>query len=149
MARRLFSIAVLSFGLTLASTAFAEIANQTPEQLQKRSDLIVVGTVQEIQARRTTDELWDDQTGVVLFLVEKVDKGEKIAPGDQLKIAFWTKRWVGPKDANTPTYGSGHRLPKADPKAKVRVFVEIKEDGSYHALLPNGFNELSSTKASR
>ncbi|HEV7279920.1 MAG TPA: hypothetical protein VGN57_06860 [Pirellulaceae bacterium] len=133
----------LGLAVAFATAAFAEIASRTPEQLQKAADVIVVGTVQEIHAQRTMDELWDDQVGTVLFLVEKVEKGDKVGPGDQMKIDFWTKRWVGPKGANMPTYGSGHFLPKADPQAKVRAFVQIKEDGSYHAILPNGFNELS------
>ena len=131
-----------------ATTAFAEIANRSPEELRNDADIIVVGTVQEIHAQRTTDELWDDQVGKVLFLVEKLEKGRGVRPGDQLKIGFWTKHWVGPS-ADTPPYGSGHHVPKPDPKAKIRVFIEIKDDGSYEVLLPNGFEELSPTKAAK
>ena len=148
MNRRLRSRIVLTFCLAIAGAtgAFAAIPNRTPEQLQQDADVIVVGTVQEIRAQRTTDELWHDQTGTVLFLIEKVEKGDKVQLGDQMKIGFWTKRWVGPP-GQVPPHGNGHRLPKSDPKAKVRVFVQRKEDGSYEAILPNGFAELSPATA--
>lgn len=151
MNRNLLAGTVLSLCLAVASATalYAAIPNQTPEQLQKNADLIVVGTIQEIHARRTTDELWDDQVGTVLFLVEKVEKGEKVGPGDQLKIGFWTKNWVGPEGAQIPPHGSGHYVPKADPDAKVRVFVKIKDDGSYEAVLPNGFAPLSTKKPAK
>ena len=42
------------------------------------------------------------------------------------KIGFWTQHWVGPEGAQIPPHGSGHYVPKADPDAKVRVFVKIK-----------------------
>lgn len=148
---RLSTVTVLTLGLAVASATalLAAIPNQSPEQLQKNADLIAVGTVQEIDAEKTTDELWERQTGTVLFLVEKTEKGEKVAPGDQMKIGFWTQRWVGPKGVPVPTYGNGHDLPKPDPKAKVRVFVKIKEDGSYEALLPNGFAAIATAKPTK
>jgi hypothetical protein len=150
MNRNLLAGTVLSLGLAVvsASALFAAIPNQTPEQLQKNADLIVVGTVQEIHAQRTTDELWDRQTGTVLFLVEQVEKGDKIGPGDQMNIGFWTTDWVGP-EGQQPPHGNGHYLPKPDPKAKVRVFVQIKEGGSYEAALPNGFAPLAAKKPSK
>jgi hypothetical protein len=150
MNRRLRAGIVLSIGIAVASATalFAAIPNQTPEQLLKNADVIVVGTVQEIHAQRTTDELWDRQTGTVLFLVEQVEKGDKIGPGDQMNIGFWTTDWVGP-EGKQPPHGNGHYLPKPDPAAKVRVFVQIKEDGSYEALLPNGFVSLSAKKPTK
>ena len=146
MFRRLRCGALLSLGMAVVSATalFAAIPNRTPEQLQKDADVIVVGTVQEIHARRTTDELWDRQEGTVLFLVDKVEKekdGLKIEAGDQLNVGFWTMRWVGPRD-EVPPYGAGHHLPKPDPQAKVRVFVQIEDDGTYKAVLPNGFAPL-------
>lgn len=145
MNRNLRSGIVLSVGLAIAgaTAAFAAIPNRTPEQMQKDADLIVVGTVQEIDARRTTDELWNDQVGTVLFLVDKVEKGEKIGAGDQLKIGFWTKTWVGPEGASVPPHGAGHIVPKPSPDAKVRVYIDVKEDGTYEAILPNGFAPLT------
>lgn len=150
MNRRLRAGIVLSIGIAVASATalFAAIPNQTPEQLQKNADVIVVGTVQEIHAQRTTDELWDRQKGTVLFLVEQAEKGDKIGSGDQMNIGFWTTHWVGP-EGKQPTHGNGHYLPKPDPVAKVRVFVQVKEDGGYEALLPNGFVSLSAKKPTK
>lgn len=134
-----------------AAALFAAIPNRTPEQLQERSDVIVVGTVHEIHAQRTTDELWDNQKGTVLFHVEKVEKakeGQKIEAGDQLRIGFWTMRWVGPRE-DAPTYGAGHYLPKPDPTAKVRAYIGIKDDGTYEAILPNGLVPLNAEKPAK
>jgi hypothetical protein len=116
----------------------AEIAPQTPDELEKRATHIVVGTVRFIGTVEKRDKDWLRTGGVVEIKVNEVKKGKRIEAGDCVYPRFWQTAWIGKGDP--PPYGSGHHLPKVGDR--IRVFLK-ESDGGYDALLPNGFEVVA------
>jgi hypothetical protein len=118
----------------------AEIAPQTPDELEKKATHIVVGTVRFIGAAEKRDKEWLRTGGVVEIKVNEVKKGKRIEAGDCVYPRFWQTAWIGKGDP--PPYGSGHHLPKVGDS--VRVFLNAS-DGGYDVLLPNGIEVVTKT----
>jgi hypothetical protein len=138
---------ILSAGLfvaiLVAAAVRAEIAPQSPDELEKHSTHVVIGTVRFIGAVENRDKEWAKSGGVVEIKVSEVKKGKRIEVGDCVYPRFWTQGWIG--KGNPPPYGTGHHLPKLGDQ--VRVFLKAS-DGGYDALLPNGFEVVAKSEAS-
>src|SRR5436190_19132244 len=122
----------------LVATGHAEIEPQSPEQLKAQASHVALGEVKMIFTDAVKDAQWLKTAGVVEIQVSKLEKGEKVDPGDAIYARFWRQEWIGKGDP--PPFGSGHHLPKKGDK--VRVYLK-RNAGGYEARLLNGFEGMA------
>ena len=67
---------------SVQGTLRAEVPLMSKEELKDGATHIVVGVVQRIFSTTTERENWRDTTFVAEIAVEKVEKGDRIQPGD-------------------------------------------------------------------
>jgi hypothetical protein len=119
-----------------ASSAEAEIPNQTPENLFKAATHVVNGQVGRIYSSTETSGNFVFTHSVAAVSVESVDKGSGIADSPLIYVRFWHKRWIG--QGNPPPDHYGHRgVPKTGDE--VRVYLQAQADGGLDVARPNGF----------
>jgi hypothetical protein len=107
-----------------------------PQDLQRFSDLIVVGEVKELY---TTEQTYEDGTITTRYAigvrVERVEKGEGPKPGDLVFVRSFGTSFgydrVGDSGPGAPQVGS-----------HVKLFAR-RDDGGYAVLTPNGIEWLT------
>lgn len=121
-----------------------EKADLSPEALAKTATHIVVGKVEQIWTRVEDAGPWETTRYVAEVRVEKVEKGEGLAPGALVYARYWTRRWdgFGPQPADT----NGHRgLPSAGDRVRVYLAKDAYDgfgksaDGGFNVIGANGF----------
>jgi len=130
---------IFSFAFATAAgwndSAFAEIPNKSPAQLEELASHVFTGKVVRIYSTvdRSSPQ-WEFTYSIAELQIERVDQGEH--EGRLAYVRFWHKRYTGDGPPEPSHYG--HRgVPKAG--SQTRVYVMTEEDGGYEVLSPNGF----------
>lgn len=134
MARYCWLFLLLLSSLTIATSAYAEVGDRTPGQLQEMAASVITGTVQRIYETTETSDGFEVQRWVAEISVQSVEKGDETA--SLVYARYWSKRWVG--GGPPPTTGYGHRGVPSRGEA-VRVFLAKASDGGLDVVYPNGF----------
>lgn len=136
-ASRFTRLCVLVFLLTGRAEA-GKIPLQ-PEELQQKSDLIVVGNV--VSHFETEKDNRDGSQITYVYLrveVSDVEKGTVTSAGDQIEVACWviTK---APRKGNL--WDSGHAAIPAE-ESRVRLFLQKHGEHYFDVIYPNGIERL-------
>lgn len=123
--------------LAACTTAWAEVPNRTPEQLDERATIVVAGTLESIGGVRERSIAWDRRRWVHRLRVEEVLRGEGIAAGDLLEVHAWSSFYRLP--IMVPAYATGHRpLPLVG--ERTLLHATRRDDGRIAPVLPNGWS---------
>ena len=151
VARMTAQVLVASFLVTgvfcfLSSTTQAEVPPRKADELKADAKLIVTGKVRRVKRTRSSNREGVVKRNYAITVdVIEVEKGsvannkrQVIARG--FRVTKTPSGWAGP---------SGHyrgpnqtRLSVLKTGSKVRLFLTVKENGTYEILLPNGFEPL-------
>jgi hypothetical protein len=122
------------------SFGMAALAPQSEAELN-RAKVIVVGKINGTYKEIERDDEWENSHGVVEIEVEKVERGEKIKPGDVIFARFHNQCWIK-KNEPPPLYGTGHYL--YGNGTKVRAYLH-QGNGAYVVMIPNGLVPFEKT----
>jgi hypothetical protein len=143
--RRIRVATFFAVALALASTAVAEKAPMTPEELLETSTHVVTGTVNAVYERTEIDGDWKYRHRVAEIKVAKCEKGDDIKADGLVYVRYWTRGWVG--QGQMPPSTAGHR-PSPDAGDQVRVYVaknaydgftRDNNDGGFNVIGRDGF----------
>ena len=81
------------------STARAEKAPLSPEELRKTATHVVVGKVTAIYTRTETAGDWQYTLYVAEIQVAETEKGDGVKKGDLVYARYWHRRWISPRKA--------------------------------------------------
>jgi hypothetical protein len=120
-------------GLPVATEAYP----LTREDLAARAEVIVHGTVESISIVRDVTNQFDERSFSAMLLVDRVERGEGIAPGDRVTVEYWRRRPLaeGVRDA----VGGYAPLPWQGDSAWVFARRDAENSGPLMPLLPNGW----------
>lgn len=122
----------------IATWSLAEIADRSPEELQRGSTNIVVGKVQRLYESKAKRGGYAVTYRLAEILVTETAKGDGLAKDKVIHVRYWTQRWA--RSSPPPPGTNGHRgLPKLGDT--VRVFLTRAKDGGLDVILPNGFGK--------
>jgi hypothetical protein len=144
MNRHITTAILLALTIATTKTTNAELVPNSMTRLQKQSTHVVTGKVESIYTYEEKDAEWLKTYGVVEIRLERIEKGENLESGHTIYARFWRQTWIG--QGVPPTFASGHQLPRRDDT--IRGYLQRK-DGRFEALLPNGFEIISGTKAEK
>jgi hypothetical protein len=109
----------------------------TPESLASRAEVIVHGTVESISIVRDVTNLFDERSFTAILVVDRVERGEGLAPGDRLTIDYWRRR---PLVADASDSVGGYApIPWQGGSAWVFARRDAEAPERLTPLLPNGW----------
>ncbi|MDA7681198.1 hypothetical protein N8603_02305 [Verrucomicrobiales bacterium] len=133
-------IPILTVLIVSSFALFGAIAPMTPMDLEKNSDLIITGKVIGMTSKITKSKvekafgIHRDKIFKVTIKITKILKGKGVKLGQNINIGAWQPR------VRIPPYPGpqGNQLipNKSD---FVKVYLYVKSENNYTALLPNGF----------
>jgi hypothetical protein len=132
----------------VATLAWAEKVDMSPEELVKTATHIVDGQVMAIYERKTSDDKWANTSFVAEVRVNKAEKGEKdLEKDDLVYIRYWHRNWIANRDPEPNT--NGHRGLPAEGD-HIRVYLARNayngfgqtQDGGFDVIGANGFEIL-------
>ena len=124
--------------LAFAGLAVAEVPNQTLRQLEEGSTHIFTGELRAVYRSVKRGEQFEDTRALAEVLIDKVEKGGGLRPGQAVFLRFWNQEWIG--QGPPPPSSGGHHIPAEG--TRVRAYVERVKDGTLEVLLPNGLTAL-------
>ncbi len=147
MARPMLALLVLTFLLSLVPVS-AEKVDLGPQGLRDTATHVVVGRVQAIYRRVTTEGNWETTHQVAEVAVTEVEKGEGLQPGGLVYARYWTRKWTG--FSAPPPSTNGHRgVPAEGQSLRIYLarnaydgFSTKNDDGGYNVIGANGFEAL-------
>ena len=107
------------------------------EALAERAEVIVHGTVESISIVRDVTNRFDERSFTAVLLVDRVERGEGIAPGDRLTIEYWRRQPL--VDVVSDSVGGYVPLPWKGDSAWLFARREVDETSRLIPLLPNGW----------
>jgi hypothetical protein len=125
----------------LAGTPGRPISNEafplSQEDLAARAEVIVHGTIESISIVRDVTNLFDERSFTAVLRVDRVERGEGIAPGDRLRVEYWRRQ---PLVASASESVGGYApLPWKDTTVWLFARRETEGAGNLAPLLPNGW----------
>ncbi len=109
----------------------------TREALAERAEVIVHGTVESISIVRDVTNRFDERSFSAIVLVDRVERGEGIAPGDRLTIEYWRRQPL--VESASDSVGGYSPLPWKDSEAWVFARRVVEDPARLTPLLPNGW----------
>ena len=133
--RLAFLLLLAAVPASIVNEANAALPPLSPDELQRRAEVVVVGTVNEVTVTATqTKSQFSNWIVKIDATVERADKGSTaIQMGKTLRVECWSLKqrpygWVGP---------SGHyNIPAKG--ARFRMWLTRNEAGNWSPLTPNG-----------
>ena len=130
-----FLLLLVAVPASIVNQANAALPPLSPDELQRRAEVVVVGTVNEVTVTATeTKSQFSNWIVKIDATVERADKGSTaIQMGKTLRVECWSLKqrpygWVGP---------SGHyNIPAKG--ARFRMWLTRNEAGNWSPLTPNG-----------
>ena len=95
------------------------------------------GTVESISIVRDVTNRFDERSFTAVLLVDRVERGEGIAPGDRLTIEYWRRQPL--VDVVSDSVGGYVPLPWKGDSAWLFARREVDETSRLIPLLPNGW----------
>lgn len=117
----------------------------TREDLASRAEVIVHGTVESIAVERDLNNLFDERSFTAILLVDRVERGEGIAPGDRLSVEYWRRQPLA--EGASDSVGGYWPLPWKGDETWVFARRDVENPSRLTPLLPNGW-EPDETRAS-
>jgi hypothetical protein len=109
----------------------------TREDLAARAEVIAYGTVEAISIVRDITNHFDERSFTAILIVDRVERGEGVAPGDRLTIDYWRRQPLV-EDASE-SVGGYAPLPWQGEKAWVFARRDVGNPERLTPLLPNGW----------
>ncbi len=109
----------------------------TREDLASRAEVIVHGTVESISIVRDVTNLFDERSFTAILLVDRVERGEGVAPGDRLTIEYWRRQPL--VEGASGSVGGYAPLPWQGGEAWVFARRDVEDPSQFIPLLPNGW----------
>jgi hypothetical protein len=131
----------------LATLAWAEKVDMSPEELVETATHIVDGQVVAIYERKTSDDKWANTSYLAEVRVNKAEKGDDLEKDDLVYIRYWHRNWIANRDPEPNT--NGHRGLPAE-RDNIRVYLARNayngfgesKDGGFDVIGANGFEIL-------
>ncbi len=142
---------------TLAATLLLAFSATTPvlaakaltpkAQLEKAATHVVVGKVGSISSTTNLDAQYATTTYTAQIVINRVEKGDGLKPGDVVEVRYLTRGWQG--SGSPPPFDSGHS-PRPKQNDAVRAYLVNQgyngagytTDGHYDVYYKNGFEIL-------
>jgi len=122
--------------LLLVGAAAAEIPDLSVEQLERRAESIITGTLVHAYHRKEKKGDYEYTHSLAEIVVDEVRRGQDIDAGDRLYVRYWRNRFVG--NGRPETGHFGHRgVPNEG--TRVLVFLKGNRGDGFDVLPPNGF----------
>lgn len=132
--------ALLAMVLGLATwcdAAKGEVPRASEQELEKRASHIVAGKLRTVYRSVSRDQQYETTDGLAELMIDGVEKGDGLKPGEVVFARFWNQHWIG--KGLPPPGSTGHYVPK--PGSQVRAYLERAKDGTFEVILPNGLAE--------
>ena len=110
----------------------------TREDLASRAEVIVHGTVESISIVRDVTNRFDERSFTAILLVDRVERGEGVAPGDRLTIEYWRRQPL--VEGASESVGGYSPLPWQGGEAWVFARRDVEDPSRLTPLLPNGWS---------
>lgn len=124
---------------TLLGTAAAraEKALLSPAEMTKLATHVVVGKVKAIYSYETKGAQWHTWHTVAEVVVDRVEKGKDLQPGQLVYVRYWQRAWISPE--RQPPGTNGHTGVAAVGKTARYYLVNKGYDGDGEST-DGGFN---------
>ncbi len=122
-----------SSDLPVASEAFP----LTQEDLASRAAVIVHGTVESITIVRDVTNFFDERSFTAVLLVDRVERGEGLSPGDRVNVEYWRRQPL--VEGSSGSVGGYAPLPWEGSTAWLFARRDTEAPGALAPLLPNGW----------
>ncbi|MGA1057707.1 MAG: hypothetical protein ACO3Y3_08420 [Phycisphaerales bacterium] len=119
--------------LPIATEAFP----LTREDLASRAEVIVHGTVESISIVRDVTNRFDERSFTAILLVDRVERGDGVAPGDRVAIEYWRRQPL--VEGASDSVGGYAPLPWQGETAWVFARGDVENPERLIPLLPNGW----------
>jgi hypothetical protein len=136
-----FMLASLVFGVGLVligEVATAEVPDRSAEDMEGAASDVFIGKLRALYRSVRRAEQYEETSGLAEIVVDKVEKGDGVKPGQVVFARYWNRQWIG--RGNPPPGSRGHRNPPEG--TLVRAYVTRGDDGTFEAMLPNGLLEI-------
>lgn len=110
----------------------------TREDLASRAEVIVHGTVESISIVRDVTNRFDERSFTAILLVDRVERGEGVAPGDRLTIEYWRRQPL--VEGASESVGGYSPLPWQGGETWVFARRDVEDPSRLTPLLPNGWS---------
>lgn len=138
--RRGLKVLLAVIAAVLTTTARADIATKSPQELTEIADEIVLGVVESRSMAESTNGSWLERDFTYQVRVEDGSEKGDLERGDVIQVRAANRRWTG-SDPMPPS-GTGHSpLPIVGELARFHL-VRIAGEDAFMVVLPNGV-ELS------
>lgn len=108
------------------------------EGLAARAEIIVHGTVESISIVRDVTNRFDERSFTATLLVDRVERGEGVSPGDRLTIEYWRRQPL--VEVASDSVGGHAPIPWQGDQAWVFARRDADDPNRFTPLLPNGWN---------
>lgn len=127
---------LFSTGIAAQVPPMAEASPLSNEELAARATIVVHGTVESIDIERVLNNLYDDRSYEAVLLLDRVERGEELEPGDRVRVRYWRRAALDPSAASSV---AGF-LPLPQVGTEAWLFATSNDDGTQTPILPNGWN---------
>lgn len=130
-----------TLALSIAGAAAAQLTlNETPslpnEELARRAEVVVHGTVEALDIERVLSNLFDDRTYTAEFVVDRVELGAELEPGSRIEVRYWRRDAL----ATSVTDSVAGYMPLPAVGTSSWLFATANDDGTYTPVMPNGWS---------